>query len=276
MAWSSSGGRKWIVSSEWTEINSVFVSRHRNRLDIRVGIEIDLISVMGSKSSCFLCGGSSLTWFQFRDRNWLGFSWGWLGLLCEWSKLIWFQCGGSKSAWFQIRHEIDGLLCGWSKLSWFQCGGSELTRFQCRDRKWRGLRAAVENELFQVNELQLTRFLCRGIEIDSILEWASKLTWFQWWGRNHLVFYVGDRAWLDFSLGIGIDSVFHEGRKWLGFSVWKEVNLAFVSRHQDWLEFRVGIETDLIIFLCERENFTRCLCGWSKLTWFRCGASNLS
>ena len=31
----------------YIEIKSVFVSKHRNRLDIRVGIEIDLIPVMG-------------------------------------------------------------------------------------------------------------------------------------------------------------------------------------------------------------------------------------
>ena len=31
----------------YIETNSVFVSKHRNRLDIRVGIEIDLIPVMG-------------------------------------------------------------------------------------------------------------------------------------------------------------------------------------------------------------------------------------
>ena len=38
-----------MVFSVWIEINSVFVSGHRNRIDIRVGIEIDLISRMGSK-----------------------------------------------------------------------------------------------------------------------------------------------------------------------------------------------------------------------------------
>ena len=197
--------------------------------------------------------------FSVRDRNWLDFLCAGrksLGssvsneidlVYCVWSKLIWFQFGGSNLAWFQSRHTIYLGIVWVVETVLFQCG-SELTRFQCRDRKWLGLRAAVENESFQVNGLKLTRFLCRGIEIDSILEWASKLTWFQWWGRNHLVFYVGDRAWLDFSLGIGIDLVFHEGRKWLGFSVWNEVNLAFVSRHQDGLEFRVGIEIDLIIF----------------------------
>ena len=48
--------------SVWVEINSVFVSE-RNRLDIGVGIKIDLILVIRSKLTCFLCGGSKLTWF---------------------------------------------------------------------------------------------------------------------------------------------------------------------------------------------------------------------
>ena len=54
----------------WIEISSVFVSGHRNRLDISVGIEIDLISVMGLRLPWFLCAGSKLTW-----------------CLCEWSEL---------------------------------------------------------------------------------------------------------------------------------------------------------------------------------------------
>ena len=41
------------------EIHWVFVSGHRNRLDIRVWIEIDMISVMGSTSADF----------YVRDRN---------------------------------------------------------------------------------------------------------------------------------------------------------------------------------------------------------------
>ena len=40
----------------------------RNRLDIRVGIVIDFISVMKPKLFCFLCAGSRFTWFQHRDR----------------------------------------------------------------------------------------------------------------------------------------------------------------------------------------------------------------
>ena len=40
----------------WIEINSVFVSGNPNRLVLRVGIEFDLISVMGSKLAWFCVG----------------------------------------------------------------------------------------------------------------------------------------------------------------------------------------------------------------------------
>ena len=49
--------------SAWIEINSAFLSAHRNRLDIRVGIRIELISVMVSDLTCFLCAGSNFAWF---------------------------------------------------------------------------------------------------------------------------------------------------------------------------------------------------------------------
>ena len=57
-------GRHRLVLSTWIDINSVFVSEHRNRLGIRVGIEINLISVAECKLPC-LC---------VRDRNLPGFS----------------------------------------------------------------------------------------------------------------------------------------------------------------------------------------------------------
>ena len=41
----------------------------RNRLDIRVGIKINLISVMGSKLTWLLRAGSKLTWPYRRDRT---------------------------------------------------------------------------------------------------------------------------------------------------------------------------------------------------------------
>ena len=43
-------------------ITSVLVSGHRNRLDTRVGIEIDMTSVMGAKSAWFLSAGFQRTW----------------------------------------------------------------------------------------------------------------------------------------------------------------------------------------------------------------------
>ena len=47
----------------WIEINSNVVSGHRNQLYITMGIEIDLISVMESKLTPFLCGESKFAWF---------------------------------------------------------------------------------------------------------------------------------------------------------------------------------------------------------------------
>ena len=38
-----------FIFNVWVEMNSVFVPGHRNRLDTRVGIEIDLILVWGKK-----------------------------------------------------------------------------------------------------------------------------------------------------------------------------------------------------------------------------------
>ena len=43
---------------------------------------------------------------------------------------------------------------------------------------------AVENDLVLVSGPKLTLFLCRGIQIDLKIELGSKLTLFQWWGRN--------------------------------------------------------------------------------------------
>ena len=73
LIWFSWSGRKWLVFSARIQINWVIVSGHRNRLDIRVGIKIDLILAMGSKLPWFLCPGSKVIWFWRRDRTWLVF-----------------------------------------------------------------------------------------------------------------------------------------------------------------------------------------------------------
>ena len=56
-------------SSVRIEINSVFVSGHRNRLDIRVGIEVDLISLMRPKLTWFWCGYRIYIFVQGVDYN---------------------------------------------------------------------------------------------------------------------------------------------------------------------------------------------------------------
>ena len=73
LTWFLCGGRKWLVFSVWIEINSFFVPGHQNRLDTRVGIEIDSKSVMGSRLTWFLCAGSKLTRLLCVDRHWLVF-----------------------------------------------------------------------------------------------------------------------------------------------------------------------------------------------------------
>ena len=67
------GCRKWLVFSIRIENKWVFVSWHRNRLDIGVGNKIDLISVIGSKLTWFSCAGSKLTWFYRWDQTRLFF-----------------------------------------------------------------------------------------------------------------------------------------------------------------------------------------------------------
>ena len=46
-----------------SKVRTFLCPGHRNRLGVRVGIKIDLISVLDSKLNCSLCAGSNLTWF---------------------------------------------------------------------------------------------------------------------------------------------------------------------------------------------------------------------
>ena len=110
------------------------------------------------------------------------------------------------------------LLCAWSKWTWFQCGGSGLTSFQCRDQNWHGFvwskmtwfRVWIEIILFFVSAgtqnwlvrrvgtdihstsglESKTTWFCVGVEIDLVLVWWSKLTWFLCGGQNWPCFCV--------------------------------------------------------------------------------------
>ena len=185
--------------------------------------------------------------------------------------------------------------------------------FSSVDRHWFGCCVAVETFYFLASGPKLTGFLCRGIEIDLILERGSKLTWFQWWGRTSLGFYVRNINWLGFSVGIELDLILYGGQNRLRFCVraenyfvliygskliwflaWGSKLTWFLCAGRKWLDFSVGIdwlsftrvvEVDLV-FVCWTEitwfylvwasNLTSFLCGWSKLTWFQCRGSNLT
>ena len=140
----SEWGSNWLNFRRWAEINLIFV----------LEIELDLVLVLGSKVTCFLCGrskltvcGLKLTYFESDDRliwfcvsdggqNWLGF--------CMWAVnrlvLVW----ASKLTWF----EIDLVSALGSKLTSFLGGGQNRLRFVCgqkitwfefMDRKWLGV-----------------------------------------------------------------------------------------------------------------------------------------
>ena len=62
-------GRKRLDLESTSKLAVFFVSGHRNRLDVRVGIKIDLISAMGSTFAWFLRVRSKLAWFKRRLRT---------------------------------------------------------------------------------------------------------------------------------------------------------------------------------------------------------------
>ena len=198
LIWSLSSGRRWLALSVRIEITWVFVSGHRNRLDSRVGIKIDLISMMELKFTWFLCAGSKLTcfsvgidldfffvqgskstWVLCAGRKLLGFN--------LWSKLTWFLCSGWKWLVFSVgidwrsfcagdrnclrfcmlgenrlisvwASNLTSSFCGWSKLTRFNCGGSNFTWYQCTDRNWLGFGMGFENDLVLVVRLKLSWF----------------------------------------------------------------------------------------------------------------------
>ena len=121
-----------------------------------------------------------------------------------------------------------------------------------------------------------------------MLEWGSKLTWLQWWGRNLLGFSVsiemtwflcgwskltwihcgGSKLtwflcvgwkWLVFSMGIKWLNLWGGGRIWLGFCIPAENHLVLV------------LASNFTWFLC---GLTQIDCGGSNLTWFRCRDRN--
>ena len=170
------------------------MSGHQNRLDIRVGIEIDLISVMGSK----------LTWFEVDV------------VLALRSNLTSFLCGGQNRLRFWV----------WAKNYLVLIYGSKVTWFLRRDRNWLGFRVRSENDLFSMwGSIDLV--FVRVVEVDLVFVCWPTVTWFycehRTWlrfyvgGRNWLDFILGGQTWLDFTAGFGIDLVLVSGSKMTWF-----------------------------------------------------------
>ena len=311
----------------------------RKLLGFSVGIEIDLFFVRGSKCFVFVSGpktpcfsvsteidmvlcGDGQNWLDLSagDRTLLDFSVGMktIWLLCKWVEIDFIFVREPRSHVFSVRAcKLTWCFCGWSKFTWTQCGGSRLTRFQCRDEIDLAIVCVVEIDLIPV----------WGIGIDLVFVWRSKwlvrvwieinwvfvsghrnrldirelkFTWFQWWGRTLLGFW----------LGIEIDSVLVSvpnliffvpgskstlflcgGRKLPNFSEWIKINFAFVCGPKishfrvevDWLSvcaagrelLGFGMRAKKHLVLVWASKWTWYLCGYAKLIWFQCGGWNL-
>ena len=180
-----------------------FQWRNRGELVFMCGIEIDVVLVCGSKLTVFLCGGpnwlrfcvrAEITWFQYMDRfgfcvraeNELRFLLGSSGLwfLYGWPKLTWFQCGGWNFTWNQCRDEVDLVVVWMVEIGMISVWG---------DRNWLDFSVEIGIDLVFVWRSKMTCFSV-WIEINSVfvsghrtrlgIRVGSKLTWFQWWGRN--------------------------------------------------------------------------------------------
>ena len=103
------GGRKWLD----------LIVGDRTWFDSNVGIGIDLVLVWGSK----------MTWLQYLNWNYLGFSMG--------IEIDLFLCKDRKRSVFFCLHR------NWLGLCW----ESKLTSFQCRDQNELGLGVGVEVDL---------------------------------------------------------------------------------------------------------------------------------
>ena len=163
---------------------------------------------------------SDLIEFCVGGPNWLGFSVGdrtWLDSSVEWN---WFGCS-----------------YGLSKMTSFQCGGSALISFSCGGRK--SLVFPDRNYLSFVSGHRNRLDIRVGIN----------LTWFQWWYRNQLDFYVRDRNWHGFSVGIELYLFFVRGQNRLRYCVLVENYLVSIYGSKLTCVFCVGIEIN-VGFVC--------------------------
>ena len=186
-----------------SNLTRFFVSGHRNRLDIRAGIEIDLISVIGSILSWFLLWGSKLTLFWCGCRHWFLYAGGrnWF-CCCVRSDNCLVLSMDKNLPGFSAGIAVDFVvLCG-PKMACI-CTGDRLTLFLCGWSKLLCFFMPVENHFVIVWASNLTLFLCG----------RSILAWFQCGGSNLTWFQCRDRNWLSMSVRVDNDFVLVSGSK---------------------------------------------------------------
>lgn len=91
-----------------------------------MGFEVDVLSVLEWKLTCFLCEASELTWFECGDRNGLD-----LSVVIRIEMLFVRESKITFSVWM----DVDLIFALESKLAWFLCEGSKATSFSCAGRK---------------------------------------------------------------------------------------------------------------------------------------------
>ena len=147
------------------------VSKHRYRLDIRVGIKVDLISVMGSNWLGF-CG---------RDRNWLGFS---VGIEID----LFFVRGSNLTSFLCAGRTYLVVMCAW-KYAWFLCAGRKWLVFSegidslgfCVGRKWLGFSYEGRKSLGLIVSFEIDLVFVWVVEVDLISQYGDG-TWLHWFG----------------------------------------------------------------------------------------------
>ena len=155
------GGSKltWFYCKDWcwlglcagVENGLVSVSTHRNWRYFKVKIEVDLVSVLGSKLTWFLCAGRR--WLRFNSAIEID------SVLQGGSKITWVLRLGRNGIVISVGINSLGL-CGWSKLMWFLCAG----------RKW--LRFSVSSKSTWISVWVVEINLIFGVEVRIWLEFS--------------------------------------------------------------------------------------------------------
>ena len=163
LIWFLWSGRKRLIFSVRIEISSTFALGHRKWLDIRMGIKIDFISMVGSKLTWFLRAGSKLTSFKRRDRSWFvfcaavkidfGFVW-WPFLIMDRNWLGF--CVRAENDLFLVWGSIDSVSYGWSKSTWFLYAG----------RKSPGFSVSIELDFIYALMVDFDLISLWGVEVD--------------------------------------------------------------------------------------------------------------